>query len=448
MRINFLSRPRVDYYPKPLTAAQSVPETAKPRVVARWLLVLFVTFLLACAFMPWRQNIAGQGNVTAFAPVDRQQSIDSPINGIVVRWLVHEGTQVGKGDLVAEVRDNDPMLMQRLELEKQTLENRLINYEARATSYASRVDSIRQSTTAAIHEAEAKIQTQRQALVNAEQEVSARRSDFETAVMNLERQEKLIEEGLTSQRNLELAQLQKSQTEAALNGAEARVEGLRADLRAQQAKVRQAQAEQNAQGHSAEAELRSARADIESIKAALTRMDVTISRQKAQMVRAPRSGTIFRLVARQGGEQVKAGDPLALFVPDQSQTAVEIWVDGNDAALISPGSPVRLQFEGWPAVQFAGWPSVAVGTFAGKVSFVDASDDGTGDFRVLVVPDENSHEPWPSARFLRQGTRAKGWVLLNQVQLGYELWRQFNGFPPVLSKPPRLDSNKPIKKGE
>jgi hypothetical protein len=78
---------------------------------------------------------------------------------------------------------------------------------------------------------------------------------------------------------------------------------------------------------------------------------------------------------------------------------------------------------------------VAVGTFGGRVAFVDATDDGKGDFRVVVVPDEDD-QPWPSSRFLRQGVRAKGWFLLNEVRLGYELWRQFNGFPPSYSAPP------------
>jgi hypothetical protein len=32
--------------------------------------------------------------------------------------------------------------------------------------------------------------------------------------------------------------------------------------------------------------------------------------------------------------------------------------------------------------------------------------------------------------------RANGWVLLDVVSLGYELWRQFNGFPPVVALEP------------
>ena len=149
---------------------------------------------------------------------------------------------------------------------------------------------------------------------------------------------------------------------------------------------------------------------------------------------APRAGVILRLIAHQGTEMVKAGDPLVVLVPNVDSSAVELLIDGNDASLLEKDRKVRLQFEGWPAVQFVGWPSVAVGTFGGVVSFVDAHADTKGKFRVVVVPDAND-QPWPSARYLRQGVRAGGWVLLDQVALGFELWRQFNGFPPAVSEP-------------
>ena len=101
---------------------------------------------------------------------------------------------------------------------------------------------------------------------------------------------------------------------------------------------------------------------------------------------------------------------------------------------------MRLQFEGYPAVQFSGWPEVAVGTFGGVVGLIDSTDNGQGKFRLLIVPDPNE-ESWPSERFLRQGVRANGWVLLNQVRLGYEFWRIFNGFPPSY-----LPSHAPLDK--
>jgi hypothetical protein len=84
---------------------------------------------------------------------------------------------------------------------------------------------------------------------------------------------------------------------------------------------------------------------------------------------------------------------------------------------------------------------VAVGTFGAEVVFIDPADDGQGKFRVVVAPKpdvltrngETHEEQWPSNRYLRQGVRANGWILLNSVPLWKEIWRQINGFPPVIS---------------
>jgi adhesin transport system membrane fusion protein len=165
---------------------------------------------------------------------------------------------------------------------------------------------------------------------------------------------------------------------------------------------------------------------------ALQPIETRLSRQATQVVYAPIAGVIFRLAVQPGGSVVKSGEEIASIVPDVSSTVVEVWVDGNDMPLISPGRKVRLQFEGWPAVQFVGWPSVAVGTWGGVVKLVDSTDDGKGKFRILVEPDP-ADPAWPDGRYLRQGVRAKGWVLLNNVPIAAEVWRQINGFPPVIA---------------
>ncbi len=125
---------------------------------------------------------------------------------------------------------------------------------------------------------------------------------------------------------------------------------------------------------------------------------------------------------------VKSGDKLATFAPNLSDPAIEIYVSGNDIPLIMEGRKVRLQFEGWPIIQFSGWPSIAIGTFGGVVSSVDSSISENGKFRVIVKKDKN--EKWPDERFLRHGAKAQAWILLNNVSLGYEFWRQLNSFPP------------------
>ena len=90
------------------------------------------------------------------------------------------------------------------------------------------------------------------------------------------------------------------------------------------------------------------------------------------------------------------------------------------------------------AIQFSGWPELAIGTFGGKVRQVDAAASMAGKFRVLVEPESRlTGDVWPAQEFLRQGNQAVGWVLLNRVPLGYEIWRRLNGFPPVLAPAPK-----------
>ena len=170
-------------------------------------------------------------------------------------------------------------------------------------------------------------------------------------------------------------------------------------------------------------------------EANLSNAEVKLSRQETQLVKATKDGTILQVLYGSGSVFVKEGDTLATFVPDTLDNAAEIFIDGNDLPLVYPGRKVRLQFEGWPAVQLSGWPSIAVGTFGGVVKIVDPSASSSGKFRVIVVPDVG--EKWPDTMYLRQGARVYGWILLNTVSLGYEFWRQFNGFPPSLENQPQ-----------
>ncbi len=66
------------------------------------------------------------------------------------------------------------------------------------------------------------------------------------------------------------------------------------------------------------------------------------------------------------------------------------------------------------------------------VTVAHALTGQVGVVGILVQPDGESE--WPPDRYLRQGVRANGWVMLNQVALGYEIWRQLNGFPAAISK--------------
>jgi len=418
-----------------LPATRLVPPPTRARRVARQLLIAFVVALLVCVLAPWIQNVQGSGRVVAYSPIERQQILEAPVTGRVVTWWVQEGSHVTEGDPVVEIVDNDPELLTRLRVERAANEAQLQAAQQRVIELEARVASYTRVQETAVEAAEARVRVAQQRVEGATQDLQAAEAAFDTAKIQQDRQRELFEEGLVSSRDRELADLGATATRTALEASEADLQAAESELASSRAELARTEADTGASLEAARAALRAAESDVAGAQAALARIDVRLSRQQAQRVHAPRDGTILRLLVNQGGEQVSQGEGLVVLVPDTVQRAVELWVDGNDAAIIRPGREVRLQFEGWPALQFSGWPSVAVGTFGGRVAFVDSADNGTGDFRLVVLPDEDD-EPWPPPPYLRQGVRANGWVLLDQVPLGFELWRQFNGFPPSTEPPP------------
>lgn len=186
---------------------------------------------------------------------------------------------------------------------------------------------------------------------------------------------------------------------------------------------------------------------LEEARSEFNQAETALSRQGSQLVVAPRNGTIIHVEAGDTATIVSAGQPLATFMPADTKRAVEIMIDGRDIGLVHPGRQVRLQFEGWPAFQFSGRPDLAVGTFRGEVVFVEPSARLDGRFRVLVKEPLNSEDclesevingiprmgecGWPPESFVRLGATVRGWILLETVPLGFELWRLLNSFPPI-----------------
>lgn len=286
-------------------------------------------------FLPWFSFTVGRGQMTAINPGERVQSITAPVSGFINQWYIKEGDRVKQGQVITDIVDNDPSLLQRLETEKKAAQEALVS---------------------------AKLM-------------------MDTAKIDLERQKKLFEQGLSSRKEYEKAKIEYSKLSV----------------------------------------------EYSKTIATLTKSETQFSRQSTQRIVAPRDGFVTRILPGERGQLIKAGNPIAIFTPDVANLAAELWIDGNDASMILPGQKVRMQFEGWPAIQIAGWPSLAIGTFKGKVHLIDQASSKEGKFRILVVPDE----PWPSQKFLRLGVQSKGFVQLNKTFILKEIWRVLNGFPPV-----------------
>jgi adhesin transport system membrane fusion protein len=405
-----------------------IPVPKAARSGGRIMLSFLLLIVLGLALVPWQQNAPGRGRVVAFAPVERQQTIDATVEGRVAKWHVVEGQRVRAGDPIVDLTDTDPDFVSRLTRERDAVRARLDAAEARVKAVETRIGALKSSQRSAVAAAGSRSKMGEDRVRAAENALHASEAAYKAAHLNVERQGSLYAQGLASKRALELAEADEVKTRTDVDRAKNALAAARSEVVALDSDQGKVDNDAHASISDALAAKALAQAEIASASAELTRIETRLARQANQHVPAPSNGTILRITARTGGDIVKSGDVLAQFVPDTDDQAVELWIDGNDVNLIHPRSPVRLQFEGWPAVQFSGWPSAAIGTYGGKVAFVDPHDDGKGKFRVVVVPD-GSH-PWPARTYLRQGTRATGWVLLGRVKLGYEVWRQFNGFPP------------------
>lgn len=417
-----------------LPGVQTAPLAGR---LARSLLLLLLLLWGLLMLTPWQQNVKGLGRVVAYIPGERQQMLDAPLEGRILRWSVKEGSQVKQGDLIAELQDNDPLLLQRLAQERQALLDRQAAVDNRVETWQQQLRMAELARPQAIAAAEFRIEMGKQRQKAAEQALAAAQAARDTSQLNLTRQQQLQQKGLASRRTLELAQLEINQRQADRERAQAGLTAARNEVQALNADWQKLQADSAANIEKQRAELNKATEDQNYVRADLLKVETRLARQQTQRVYAPRDGTILRLLANPNADLLKAGQPIAILVPETDQRAVELWVDGNDLPLIVTGSHVRLQFEGYPAIQFGGWPEFSVGSFGGRVALIDATDDGKGHFRVLISPDE-SDIPWPDNRFLRQGVRVNGWVLLGRVTLGYELWRIFNGFPPLVLPEPVL----------
>ena len=444
------------------------------RQVGKALLAVLLGSLVLVTVAPWQQSVRGSGNVIAYAPLERQQTIETPIKGRIVRLgedLV-ENAHVVKGQLIAEISDIDGEYLGRLEealtnaeaqvqaanLVKAATERSLSAGLGIVATYESQVESYEAIREQVIAAAAAAVESARNKVTAEEQELAERKAALEQIQADFERQRTLHDEQIVSQLKFQESSRKLKEAKAKVAKFEAYVESARNNLSEKEsernAKERKAQVDiektiaflnkAKADVAKMEGEVSKSVSDLNKAQQYVLEMRTKVARQQNQQIVAPFDGFLTQISANNGSRILSEGDPICTIVPDTADRAVQVWLDGNDAPLVQPGRHVRLQFEGWPAVQFAGWPSVAVGTFGGEVVSVDATDDGKGKFRILVLPDETQVD-WPNERFLRQGVRANGWVLLDKVPLWYEIWRNMNGFPPVVSTEEPKDKGKPPK---
>lgn len=419
------------------------------RVMARWLLALCLMFII-CLFLPWQQNIPGKGKLTALDPSSRPQQVQTAIPGRIVRWGIREGQFVNKGDtilLLSEIKDDyfDPDLLKRLHEQLDAKQLSIDATERQVEAIRNQLVALEGGRQFSIRKAENKLRQAFMKVRSDSADFEAEKIQYNTALLQFDRYKDLYEkDGLISLTDLEKRNIKLQETRAKRTSAENKLLvsqneriNARIELSSLAAEYADKIAKASSELGSKESYLADARSEYSKLRNKIANVEV---RTKNHALLVPQSGYVVKALKMGIGETVKENEPVATIMPEKGTRAVELYVKAMDVPLISRGRKVRIQFDGWPVLMFSGWPNVTIGTFGGLVQVIDYVASANGEYRLLVVPDPSEKEQWPG--LLRLGSGVNGWVMLNDVPIWFELWRQINGFPPSISP----DEAEPDKK--
>ena len=418
-------------FPALLTAERRLAHKILPRILTS-LLIVFVIFL----FVPWTQNIRARGKVNTLNPEHRPQMLNSVIPGQVENWYVQEGDYVSKGDTIlkiSEIQSNyfDPSLLDRTREQVEAKEGAVTAYKEKVNALNSQISALTNMLELRLQQAQNKLEQARLKVISDSIDYQAYKINQEIAKQQLDRIEKLYDQGLKSKtdfenRNLKYQQAlaQKVSFENKLLTSRNELINAKIELSSIKSDYQNTIAKANAEKFTAESNQFDAQSQVAKLQNEYMNYSV---RQGMYYVTAPQNGYITQATTTGIGEIIKEGDPIVSIMPADYQLAVEMYIRPIDLPLIKKGQHVRIQFDGWPAIVFSGWPNTSYGTYGGEVFAIDNFANLQGEYRVLVVPDTDDHD-WPEA--LRVGGGANSMLLLKDVPVWYELWRQFNGFPP------------------
>ena len=397
-------------------------------------LILGVFILL---FLPWTQNVSAKGYVTTRSPESRPQEIQAIIPGRIERWYVQEGDYVNAGDTVVyitEVKSEyfDPELLDRTQ-EQVTAKSGSVD------SYRTKVGALNTQYSALLEAREVKRGQVRNKIQQAANKIQidsidlvALRANLALDENQLERTRQLYEKGLKTLTELQEKEQKVQSSRAKVLSQENKLLNTRNErdnARLELLAVERDYADKLAKSLSDRQSAVSAGLEAEAEVAKLrNQLGNYTRRQDFYYVTAPQSGFVVKTKKAGIGETVKEGTEIATIMPSSYDLALEVYLRPQDIPLVDIGEDATIRLDGWPAIVISGWPEGSTGIFPGEVVAIDRFLSENGLYRVLISPHSDpTTKPWPEE--LRVGTGAQAFLLLNDVPIWYEIWRQLNGFP-------------------
>ena len=407
--------------------------------VKYWTYGLLLSLLIA-GFIPWTQNIRSKGKVTTLRQEQRPQGINSAISGKIIKWYVKEGDMVKAGDTIARLAEVkveylDPQLLDRTRQQISAKEQSIANYQNKANTASQQANATAEALKYKIAQLQNKVEQTRAKIRADSMDMLAAKNEFSIATEQFKRQKQLYEQGLVSLTQFEQRNQAYQNSLAKRTSSEIKWMNSKQDLANLSLELSGTRQEYTEKLSKIEGERYQSLSQIASGEADIAKLENQYSsyqlRNGMYYVIAPQTGQITKANKAGTGEIIKEGEELVEIVPTQADLAIEMFVKPLDIPLLQLGQKVQIIFDGFPAIVFSGWPRQSYGTFSGNVVAISNTVNTEGKFRILVAPNP-SDRPW--AENLRIGTAADTFTLLKDVPLGYEIWRNINGFPPEYYK--------------
>jgi len=401
----------------------------------------FAIIAFVILFLPWTQNVTGNGYLTTLTPDQRPQTIQSPIPGRIEKWYVREGDFVAKGDtilFISEIKNEylDPRLVERTNLQRDAKNRSVVSYQGKIKALDNQETALINERKLRRSQAENKLKQSKFKMKSDSIDLEAAQTNEIIAQRQYERTLTLQSEGLKAMTDVEAKRLKLQETKAKLISQENKLLASLNEISNAQLEISRVTAEyadkiakSRSNRFTAESNQFEAEAQVTKLENQSTNYEM---RNALYYITAPQNGYINKAIKGGIGETFKAGERLVGIMPSNYDLAVETYVNPIDLPLIHMDESVRIQFDGWPAIFFSGWPDASFGTYAGRVVAIETFISENGKFRILISPDSNDNA-WPEN--LRVGSGAYTIALLEDVPIWYELWRQLNGFPPNYYKP-------------
>jgi multidrug efflux pump subunit AcrA (membrane-fusion protein) len=171
-------------------------------------LIVFFFVLVVVLFLPWTQNVSGQGYVTTLSPDKRPQRIQSQIPGRIEQWFVQEGDRVSKGDTImriSEVKSEyfDTELVQRTSEQLASKKEALQAYNQKADALRSQIIALEQERSLKLDQSRSKVE---QSILKAGSDslkLIASEANIEIARIRMDREKSLFDQGLKSAKDVE-----------------------------------------------------------------------------------------------------------------------------------------------------------------------------------------------------------------------------------------------------